>query len=560
MGHNHWLFQKRNSLTEDLKALAMHEVGMKGKHADLTALGLKGAKQVNWNLSPSELVEKAVVNGEGRLAENGALTADTGKFTGRSPQDRFIVEDDITRDTVWWGDINKKFDADKFDQIYNKMVSYLSDKEFFVRDAYACADDHYRLNIRVISECAYQNLFARNLFLRPGTDEIADFQPEWHVIAVPSFEADPEIDDTRQGNFAIINFTRKTVLIGGTGYTGEIKKSIFSVLNFVLPHDKQVLSMHCSANMGEDGDTSIFFGLSGTGKTTLSADPNRYLIGDDEHGWTSKGVFNFEGGCYAKVVNLSPEKEPDIYNAIRYGTLVENVRFQDNSREIDYDDTSVTPNTRAAYPIHFIDNANHSSAGNIPNNIFLLTADAFGVLPPISKLNKGQAMYHFLSGYTAKVAGTEAGINEPQPVFSACFGAPFLPLHPTTYAEMLGKKMDEHQVNVWLINTGWTGGPYGIGHRIDLKYTRATIQAALRGELNDVGYETNHVFGLAMPQSCPNVPSGILNPRQTWDDPDAYDQKAQTLASYFNDNFETYADFASQEIRDAAPVVTTASS
>lgn len=538
----------------------MHEVGIKGKQADLKALGFTGAKQVNWNLSPSELVEKAIINGEGCLADNGALTSDTGKFTGRSPQDRFIVEDDITRDTVWWGDINIKFDEDKFDQLYGKMVDYLSDKEFYARDVYACADQTYRQNIRVISECAYQNLFARNLFIRPEIHELDNFQPDWHVIAVPSFQADPEIDGTRQENFAIISFTRKTVLIGGTGYTGEIKKSIFSILNFVLPHEQQVLSMHCSANMGEDGDTAIFFGLSGTGKTTLSADPHRYLIGDDEHGWTEKGVFNFEGGCYAKVVNLSPEKEPDIYKAIQYGTLLENVRFHDHTRQVDYDDTSVTPNTRAAYPIHYIDNATKSSAGNIPNNIFLLTADAFGVLPPISKLNKGQTMYHFLSGYTAKVAGTEAGIVEPQPVFSACFGAPFLPLHPTTYAEMLGNKMDEHQVDVWLINTGWTGGPYGIGHRIDLKYTRAMIQAALNGELNNVPYETNHIFGLAMPTSAPGVPSEILNPRRTWDDPEAYDQKAYTLASYFNDNFETYSDFASQEIKNAAPLVTTASS
>ena len=538
----------------------MHEVGIKGNHADLTALGIKDAKQVNWNLSPSQLIEKAIINGEACLTESGALTADTGDFTGRSPQDRFIVEDEITKNTVWWGDINKKFNADKFDQLYNKMVQYLSDKEFYARDVYACADPAYRLNIRVISECAYQNLFARNLFIRPDYQELEDFKPEWHVIAVPSFQADPEMDGTRQGNFAIINFTRKTVLIGGTGYTGEIKKSIFSILNFILPHEKQVLSMHCSANMGDNGDTAIFFGLSGTGKTTLSADPDRHLIGDDEHGWTRDGVFNFEGGCYAKVVNLSPQKEPDIYEAIRYGTLLENVRFHPQTREVDYDNTSVTPNTRAAYPIHYIKNATKSSTGNVPNNIFLLTADAFGVLPPIAKLTKGQAMYHFLSGYTAKVAGTEAGIDEPQPVFSACFGAPFLPLHPTTYAEMLGQKMDEHDANVWLINTGWTGGPYGIGHRIDLQYTRATIQAALKGELNNVQYENNHIFGLPMPTSCPGVPTEILNPRKTWDDPEAYDQKAQTLAAYFNDNFETYADFASQEIKDAAPVVTTASS
>ncbi len=535
----------------------MTEVGIKGKQADLSYLGFNNPPKVNWNLTPSELIENAIKNGEGNLCDNGAFAADTGQFTGRSPQDRFIVEDELTRDTVWWGDINMKFKPEKFDQLYEKVINYLSNKEFYVRDAYACADKDYQLNIRVVSEYAYQNLFARNLFLRPSPEEIQDFEPEWHIVAAPGFLADPEIDDTRQGNFAIINFSKKTILIGGTGYTGEMKKGIFSVLNYVLPIEKNILSMHCSANMGENGDTAIFFGLSGTGKTTLSADPNRNLIGDDEHGWTNKGIFNFEGGCYAKVVDLSKEKEPEIYNAIRYGTLLENVRFFEHSRTVDYENTDVTQNTRAAYPINYIDNAIEPSVGNVPNNIFLLTADAFGVLPPISKLDKGQAMYHFLSGYTAKVAGTEAGINEPQPVFSACFGAPFLPLHPTTYAEMLGNKMDQHDVNVWLINTGWTGGPHGVGHRIDLKYTRAMIQAALNNQLNNVEYEKNHIFGLHMPKSCPGVPAEILNPRETWDNKDDYDKKAHKLAAYFNDNFEIYADFANEEIIGAAPVVAT---
>jgi len=535
----------------------MIEAGIKAKKAELGYLGFRDDTQINWNLTASELKEHAIQNGEGRLCDSGALAADTGKFTGRSPQDRFIVDDELTRDTVWWGDINMKFAPEKFDQLYDKVIHYLSDKAFYARDAYACADQDYRLNIRVVTEFAYQNLFARNLFLRPTLEEIPGFEPEWHIVAAPGFLADPEVDGTRQGNFAIINFTKKTILIGGTGYTGEMKKGIFSVLNFVLPHEKDVLSMHCSANMGDEGDTSIFFGLSGTGKTTLSADPNRKLIGDDEHGWTDKGVFNFEGGCYAKVVDLSPEKEPEIYNAIRYGTLLENVRFFEHTRTVDYDNTDVTPNTRAAYPIHYIENAIEPSIGHIPNNIFLLTADAFGVLPPIASLDKGQAMYHFLSGYTAKVAGTEAGIDEPQPVFSACFGAPFLPLHPTTYAEMFGNKMDKHDVNVWLINTGWTEGPYGVGHRIDLKYTRATIQAALSGQLNEVAYETSSTFGLRMPRNCPGVPDELLNPRETWDDKSAYDKKAQELAGYFNDNFEKYADFANEEIRGAAPVVPT---
>ena len=533
----------------------MNEVGIKTPKSTLEDLGLDKVKTAYWNLTPAELVEHSIIKGEGKLTNTGALAADTGEFTGRSPQDRFIVEDDKTRDTVWWGDINVKFPADKFEQLYEKVSKHLEGREVFVKDCYACAEPKYRMNIRVVTESAFQNLFAHNLFLRPDKDELSNFHPDWKVVAAPSFKADPEVDGTRQGNFAIINFTRKTILIGGTAYTGEIKKGIFSVLNYVLPQEQNVLSMHCSANVGEKGDTAIFFGLSGTGKTTLSADPHRKLIGDDEHGWTDEGTFNFEGGCYAKVIDLSPEKEPEIYNAIKFGSLVENIRFHEKSRVPDYENTSVTQNTRTAYPINYIHNALLPSKGDIPKNIFLLTADAFGVLPPISKLTKEQAMYHFLSGYTAKVAGTEAGIKDPVPAFSACFGEPFLPLHPTTYAEMLGEKIQQHNVDIWLINTGWTGGPHGVGKRINLPYTRAMINSALEGKLNNVEYKQDPVFGLHMPKSCPDVPSEVLSPKDTWKDPAAYDKKANELANAFVNNFKKFEDFANDEIKAASPKV-----
>jgi phosphoenolpyruvate carboxykinase (ATP) len=533
----------------------MNEVGIKAKKSTLEDLGLTRASKVFWNLTPSELVEQAILRDEGCLTDTGALAADTGEFTGRSPQDRFIVEDEKTADTVWWGKVNKKFDQDKFQQLYEKVINYLNERDIFVKDAFACAEPRFKLNIRVITQTAFQSMFAHNLFLRPGRDELADFIPEWTVIAAPGFKADPEIDGTRQSNFAIINFSKKMILIGGTAYTGEIKKGIFSVLNYILPHEKNVLSMHCSANVGEKGDTAIFFGLSGTGKTTLSADPNRKLIGDDEHGWTDHETFNFEGGCYAKVIDLSPEKEPEIYRAIKFGSLAENIRFKPKTRIPDYTNTTVTENTRAAYPIHYIDNAVLPSKGNIPENIFLLTADAFGVLPPISKLTKEQAMYHFLSGYTAKVAGTEAGIKDPVPAFSACFGEPFLPLPPTTYAEMLGEKVRKHNVNIWLVNTGWTGGPYGEGKRINLPWTRMIINNALEGKLNNVEYTQDPVFGLHMPVSCPGVPDEILSPRNTWKNPEAYDQKAAELANAFVDNFKKFDDFAGDDIKSAAPKI-----
>ncbi len=534
----------------------MNEYGFKAADATLSSIGLGQVETAYWNLSPAELVEETLDRGEGVLTDNGALAIDTGEFTGRSPKDKYVVYDDITKDSVWWGDVNNKFDAEKFDPLFNRVAAYLTGKEVYVRDAYACADPTYRLNVRVVTEFPWSNLFANNLFLRPTTEEIAAFKPDWHIVCAPGFKASKDIDGTRQHNFAIMNFTKKIILIGGTGYTGEIKKGIFTLLNYILPHEKQVLSMHCSANQGKNGDTAIFFGLSGTGKTTLSADPNRKLIGDDEHGWADNSVFNFEGGCYAKCIDLTKEKEPEIWNAIKFGALVENVEFKEGTRTVDYTNVSKTENTRVAYPINHIDNALEPSAGGPPQNIFFLTADAFGVLPPISKLTTAQAMYHFISGYTAKVAGTEMGITEPQTTFSACFGKAFLPLHPGKYAELLGKKLKANpNINVWLVNTGWTGGAYGVGSRIKLSYTRALITAALEGQLNGVEYGETPFFKLAFPKSCPNVPSEILEPRNTWADKAAFEVQAIDLATKFVKNFEQYASGVTQEILEAAPRV-----
>lgn len=520
---------------------------------DLNYLGL-GTSLMKYQLSVPELVEEALKNGEGTLADNGALAIDTGKFTGRSPKDRYIVADELTNDAVWWGDVNIKIAAAQFEVLYTKVVTYLNERPYYVRDAFACADPAYEIGIRVVTETAYQNLFAHNLFLRK-TETDATLRPEWTILAAPGLEADPGTDGTRQGNFTIINFTKKIIIIGGSGYTGELKKGIFSVLNFLLPLQKRTLSMHCSANVGPAGDTAIFFGLSGTGKTTLSADEKRGLIGDDEHGWGEASVFNFEGGCYAKCVDLTPEKEPQIYEAIRFGALLENINYFPGGRSVNYEDVSKTENTRVAYPIDYISNALQPSVAPVPKNIFFLTADALGVLPPISKLNRGQAMFHFISGYTAKVAGTEAGVTEPQLTFSACFGKAFMPLHPTRYAELLGEKMEQHQVNVWLINTGWSGGPYGIGKRTKLAHTRAMITAALNGDLDDMVYHTDPVFGLQMPESCPGVPSGILNPRNTWSDGAAYDAKANELAAAFLENFSAFEQFANAEMRTSVPKV-----
>ncbi|OUJ71147.1 phosphoenolpyruvate carboxykinase (ATP) [Hymenobacter crusticola] len=527
----------------------------------LKPLGFQQAKAVRLNLAPAALVEEALRNGEGTLTDTGALMADTGQFTGRSPKDRFIVRDASTTDSVWWGDINIPFDADKFDQLHAKMVAYLTDKTLYVREAYAGAHPASQLKLRVVNELAWHNLFCYNMFLRPAEGADTSWLPDFSIICAPGFEADPAVDGTRQKNFAILNFTKKTLLIGGTGYAGEMKKGIFGVLNYLLPHEQNTLPMHCSANVGEDGDTAIFFGLSGTGKTTLSADPRRGLIGDDEHGWLpgDGGVFNFEGGCYAKVIDLNPEKEPEIWNAIKFGAIVENTRFVPGTCTVDYANTSVTENTRTAYPLPFIPNAVEPSVASSPKNIFFLTADAFGVLPPISKLDKSHAMYHFLSGYTAKVAGTEMGITEPQTTFSACFGQVFLPLHPTQYAEMLGQKMDEHpDVHVWLVNTGWSGGSYGVGSRMKLAYTRAMITAALDGALHHTSFTQHPIFGVGIPDFVPGVPTTILDPRNTWQDPEAYDKTAAELAQKFVQNFQKFAAFANDDILAGAPTVAAA--
>ncbi len=511
---------------------------------------------IQYQLSPAQLQEITLEKKMGKEAASGALAINTGEFTGRSPQDRFIVKDAITSEKVWWGDINIPFESDKFDALYDKVIAYLNEKELYVRDCYACADHNYRMDIRVVNEFPWSNMFAYNMFIRPTDEELKNFDPEWTVINAPGFMADAEVDGTRQHNFAILNFTRKIALIGGTGYTGEIKKGIFSALNFILPVQKNTLPMHCSANVGKNGETAIFFGLSGTGKTTLSTDATRKLIGDDEHGWNNENaVFNFEGGCYAKVINLSEENEPEIFGAIRKGALLENVILDDDGK-VDFADTSITQNTRVSYPIYNIDNVKRPSIGKNPKNIFFLTADAFGVLPPISKLTPSQAAYHFISGYTAKVAGTEAGVVEPIPSFSACFGAPFMPLHPAKYAEMLSKKMQKAGVNVWLVNTGWTGGPYGVGTRMKLKYTRAMINAVLNGELGLYNYDDYHihsVFGVAQPRTCPGVPTDVLSPRTTWNDDEAYYTTAFKLSNAFRENFKQFEAYASEEIRRGGP-------
>jgi phosphoenolpyruvate carboxykinase (ATP) len=530
-------------------------IDSKTKSISLISLGIKNAT-VHYQLSSSDLHEEILKKKQGEESSLGAIVINTGEFTGRSPMDRFIVKDEITKDEVWWSKINLPFEEKKFNVLYEKVVEYLSEKEIYVRDCYACADQNYKLNIRVVNEYPWSNMFAYNMFLRPTETELQTFSADWTVINAPGFMADAAIDGTRQHNFAILNFSKKIALIGGTGYTGEIKKGIFSALNFILPIYKNTLPMHCSANVGAEGDTAIFFGLSGTGKTTLSTDPNRSLIGDDEHGWTAENtIFNFEGGCYAKVINLSAAQEPEIFGAIKKGAILENVKMDENG-VVDFSDTSITQNTRVSYPIYHIDNIKSPSIGHNPKNIFFLTADAFGVLPPISKLTPSQAAYHFISGYTAKIAGTEAGVTEPVPSFSACFGAPFMPLHPTRYAEMLSNKMKEAGVNVWLINTGWSGGKYGIGKRIPLKYTRAMINAVLEGKLGDYTYEEYHihsVFGVAQPRTCPGVPTELLSPRATWNDDDAYYETAFKLSNAFRHNFKQFVEFANEEIRRAGP-------
>lgn len=523
---------------------------------ELKRLGLKATNTLHYQLSPDELVQDTLRMGEGVLNDTGALVVRTGEFTGRSPKDKFTVKDEITENSVHWNDFNIPLEERYFHIIHKKILDYLNiQDELWVRDAYACADPRYKLNIRVVNEKPWINLFAYNMFLRPTEEELDHFKPDWIILSAPGLKLDPWECGTRQHNAAVVSFKHRMILIAGSGYTGETKKGIFSVLNYILPHDQQVLSMHCSANVGPKGDTALFFGLSGTGKTTLSADPNRKLIGDDEHGWTIDGIFNFEGGCYAKCIDLSEEKEPEIFNAIRPGALVENTEFIPGTNKIDFANKSITENTRVSYPLDYISNALEPSIGKIPSNIFFLTCDAYGVLPPISRLTPAQAMYQFISGYTAKVAGTEAGVTEPKSTFSACFGAPFLPLHPGKYAAMLGEKLKKHQVKVWLVNTGWTGGPYGTGHRMKLSYTRAMITAALDGTLDGCAFEKHPVFGMEMPVACAGVPGDILNPRNTWASAAAYDTAARNLAQQFIRNFEKYAAGVQEEILAAAPKI-----
>ena len=521
----------------------------------LVRFGLHLADTLHYQLPPDQLIHHALRRTEGVLNDTGALVIRTGAFTGRSPKDRYIIRDEITAAAIHWNDFNQPMDEIYFNRIFSAVTARLNRlPEVYVRDSYVCADPRFRLNIRVTTETASSNLFAYNMFLRPTEEELENFRADWHIFSAPGLQLDPAQCGTRSGNAVVISFRHRLIVLAGTGYTGEMKKSVFTILNFLLPREEHVLSMHGAANKGPKGDTAIFFGLSGTGKTTLSADPARQLIGDDEHGWTADNIFNFEGGCYAKCINLRAEKEPQIFDAIRPGALVENVRFHPGSNTINFDDGSITENTRVSYPLDYIGNAVEPSVGASPSHIFFLTCDAYGVLPPISLLTPAQAMYQFISGYTAKVAGTETGITEPKPTFSACFGAPFLPLHPGFYAGLLGDKIRSQNVKVWMINTGWSGGAFGKGTRMPLAYTRAMITAAVGGALHQVPYTRHPVFGMAIPASCPGVPQHLLDPRSTWEDPAAYDQMAGSLAQWFNKNFEKYAAGVTEEVLQAAPV------
>ncbi len=508
--------------------------------------------RIHANLSPAALIEQALRRGEGTLTDHGAFTAVTSPHTGRSPKDKFLLEEQGTGDRIWW-EKNPRHDPASFERLHEDVRAYLDAREIFVQDLFGGADPAYRLPVRFITPNAWHALFVRNMFLRALPAELAHFRPGFTVLHAPDFQADPARHGTRTGTFIVLNFSKKLVLIGGTRYAGEMKKSIFTVLNYLLPA-QGVLPMHCSANVGPDGDSAIFFGLSGTGKTTLSADPTRRLIGDDEHGWSDRGVFNFEGGCYAKVIRLRPDTEPEIYAASQmFGTVLENVVLDPTTRAVNFDSDKVTENTRACYPIDYIPNHVPAGAGGHPKNIVFLTADAFGVLPPIARLTADQAMYHFLSGYTAKVAGTERGVTEPSATFSACFGAPFLPLHPSAYAKMLGEKISKHGARVWLVNTGWTGGPYGTGSRMKLSYTRSMVRSALAGALDKVQYVKDPVFGLEVPTSVPDVPANVLSPRGTWADPAAYDAQAKKLATMFRENFEQYRMQVPASVAGAGP-------
>ena len=517
--------------------------------------GIMNANTVYWHLTTPMLYEQAIRRREGDLMHLGPLVVRTGDHTGRSPNDKFIVKEPSTEKEIWWGPVNPPIEQQKFDYLYRRIQAYVQNRDIFVFDGYAGADPRYQMPVRIVTEFAWHSLFARNMFKREFVPEkLGAFKPEFTVIDMPRFHADPRFDGTNSQTFILIDFGKKLVLIGGTAYSGEIKKSIFSAMNYYLPR-RGVLSMHCSANYGRDkDDTALFFGLSGTGKTTLSNDVTRTLVGDDEHGWSDDGIFNFEGGCYAKVIRLDPEGEPEIYRTTRrFGTILENVAYASDSRRANLDDDTLTENTRASYPITHVSNADRTGLSGHPRDVVFLTADAFGVMPPIARLTSEQAMYHFLSGYTAKVAGTERGVTDPKATFSACFGAPFMPLHPSKYAELLGQKIEHHGSRVWLINTGWTGGPYGVGSRMKLAYTRRMVSAALAGELDEAETREDSYFGLHVPISLEGVPDEVLRPRDTWQDGELYDQQAIKLAGMFKDNFEQYAEDVSDAIRAAGP-------
>jgi len=523
----------------------------------LATLGVEDAATVYWNLPPARLYEEAIRRKEAIIAAEGPLVAVTGKFTGRSPKDKFIVREAGSERDIWWGEVNQGISESSFERLLSKTLEHVKGRDLFVFDGYAGAHPDFRTNVRVITEFAWHSLFARNMFRREANGEaLRHFEPEFTVLGLPTLTADPGTDGTHSAAFIVVNLSRRLVLIGGTRYAGEIKKSIFSIMNYLLPK-RGVLSMHCSANRGADADdVALFFGLSGTGKTTLSADSGRFLIGDDEHGWSDKGIFNIEGGCYAKVIRLSEEGEPEIYATTRrFGTVLENVVTDPETRTLDLDDDRLTENTRSSYPLEQIPNADSDSVAGHPQNIIFLTYDAFGVLPPISRLTREQALYHFLSGYTAKVAGTERGVKEPTATFSTCFGAPFMPLHPNVYAELLGQKIDRHGVKVWLINTGFTGGPFGVGHRMSLDLTRRMVSAALAGELDDVPTEADPIFGLGIPDRVEDVPAGVLRPRTTWGDRDAFDRKATELAEMFVHNFKQFEDGVRPEVAAAGPAL-----
>jgi phosphoenolpyruvate carboxykinase (ATP) len=529
-------------------------LGRKNTSTELDTYGIKEAARVYWNLTTPELYEEIARRREGALSKHGVILVDTGEHTGRSAKDKAIVREPGSEDKVFWGDVNKDFPQDKFNALKERMVAHAKGRDLFVQDTFVGADPKYRLPIRVVNELAWHSLFARTMFIS-DTAETTPHAPDFTIINFPSFQANPQRDGTRSPTFILMDFSQRLVLIGGTSYAGETKKSAFTIMNYLLPQ-RGVMSMHCSANVGAEGDVAIFFGLSGTGKTTLSADPERRLIGDDEHGWSEDGVFNYEGGCYAKVIKLSAEAEPDIYRTTQmFGTLLENVIYDPNTREIDLDDASRTENTRGSYPLTSIDNIMPEGKAGHPRNIIMLTADAFGVLPPVARLSPEQAMYHFLSGYTAKVAGTEKGIKEPEATFSTCFGAPFMVLHPGVYADLLGKQMGKHNAACWLVNTGWSGGPYGVGKRMKINHTRAMIRAILNGSLAQVETQPDPIFGVGVPVSCPDVPNEVLQPRNTWEDKDAYDRRAKDLARRFNENFRKYEAGVSEAVRAVAQMV-----